>query len=172
MRHLIIGITINPCLLSICCVSVSLSRSNVPIFPACVLRVIPSPKTGWPHSLVRSITLSLLCMHHQNYTVYLSDRCTAGSSPALPPVLPEWPAWANCWAEPSWPKPWSALGTGAAYHRLCISRLWECSWLSPVRWSWLLLTDVVQRQPVHYHSLVVTPWALAFKPPMLVFTAS
>lgn len=36
-----------------------------PIIFACVLRVMPSAKTGSTNSPVRSIMLSLSCMHHQ-----------------------------------------------------------------------------------------------------------
>lgn len=69
MRYLIIGIqslaASNPVLqvLSVCTsIEIQLGMSHI---SACVLRVMASPKTGWRRYLVRSITSSLLCMHHQ-----------------------------------------------------------------------------------------------------------
>lgn len=136
MGHLIIGIAIlaPACLyrvlylLRVCLYLLSRSNLKCPIFSACFLRVMPSMKTGWRHSLsfslMGSITLSLLSVqciiktesqfktgHNPVRLHYLSDRCTAESSPALPPVLPDRPTRANGWTRLRWPKPWSALGT-------------------------------------------------------------
>lgn len=83
----------------------------------------------------------------------------AESSPALPPVLPDWPTLANGWSQPSWPKPWCALGTvrrtiGSAtpYVKLLVAIAGTVA-----EWPCLLLTDVVNGYPCITDSIIAAP---------------